>query len=542
MRLISLTRLRRRPWRARCSAQLVPVAPSSPVPVAVVPEPPVEEPGECATFRYASPGAARAALTSLLGRRDASRRNEALYVLRGAKMAVQRELRDLAQRTEDELMELKSEKQVTVALRRFLLDATSIELQIEDAVEQLVTLTPLPLEALLAAFATQHGRVMLGRLKPMDVLWVPEDRPDGFPRSAHSFLRLMQWKQGPFYRDKDYIRVHKDEREHFPWVMEQVRIKGQEFFYQYWTAELKTGRDRWSLVLEADAFVTLISEKLFALATLLHMPAILERQEALDATGSIRHRWLFLQDFSSIPPPLSAVKLAFGIDAAERRDVTADQIFKDWQRCNLWRRRRTYKIKETVFPGVSQLGDLALACHLRHRPFVAALAELTPESAESHALWRWYLRGGTWRPEEPVLNVLFSQEMLKGLSKYCAEALQAAEYASKQNYGDTGTKAVSPYRVLCIGSGCSRLRHYLHFLLSKILPGKDVKVAAVLPRGDTEAPRPRAALFGHGALAFAGRIQRGDTVSSSRDAALFGGSIGGVCPATGDLRLHASRY
>ena len=41
--------------------------------------------------RYASPGAARAALTSLLGRRDAARRNEALYVLRGAKMAVQRE-------------------------------------------------------------------------------------------------------------------------------------------------------------------------------------------------------------------------------------------------------------------------------------------------------------------------------------------------------------------------------------------------------------------------------------------------------------------
>jgi len=29
-------------------------------------------------------------------------------------------------------------------------------------VEQFVTLTPLPLEALLAAFATQHGRVMLG--------------------------------------------------------------------------------------------------------------------------------------------------------------------------------------------------------------------------------------------------------------------------------------------------------------------------------------------------------------------------------------------
>eukprot|EP00435_Cladocopium_sp_Y103_P057445 s124_g19.t1 len=146
-------------------------------------------------------------------------------------------------------------------------------------------------------------------------------------------------------------------------------------------------------------------------------------------------------------------------------------------------------IKETIFPSVSQLGDLALACHLRHRPFVAALAELS--APESDALRPWYVGGA--RPEEPVLNVLFSREMLKGLSKYCSEALQAAEYVSKQNYGDTGTKTVSPYRVLCIGSGCSRLRHYLHFLLSKILPGKDtndVKVAAVIPRRHMEAETP----------------------------------------------------
>eukprot|EP00435_Cladocopium_sp_Y103_P051588 s124_g16.t1 len=162
MRLISLPRLRpwrrRAPWRARCSAQLVPVAGKT-APVPVVPEPwQVEEPGECAIFRYASPGAARAALTSLLHRSDAARRKEALYVLRGAKMA---ELCDLAERTEEELMELESEKEVTALLRRFLLDAASIELQIEDAVEHLVTLTPLP-ETLLAAFGTQHGRVMLG--------------------------------------------------------------------------------------------------------------------------------------------------------------------------------------------------------------------------------------------------------------------------------------------------------------------------------------------------------------------------------------------
>ena len=49
-----------------------------------------------------------------------------------------------------------------MAFRRFVLDAASIELRIEDDVEHLVTLTPLPLQALLAAFGAQHGRVMLG--------------------------------------------------------------------------------------------------------------------------------------------------------------------------------------------------------------------------------------------------------------------------------------------------------------------------------------------------------------------------------------------
>ena len=457
----------------------------SPTPLPVAP---ASNPGECATYRYATPGVARSALHGLMSR-GPQRLQEARYVLRGAKMAVDPELRDLAQRTENQLTEQLSEKDVSTVLRTFLLEAATIELQIEDMVESLVTLTPLPVEALIAAFQEHHGRLMLGRLKPLDILWVPEEKPSGFPPSAHAFLRLMQWKQGPFYRNSDYIRVAKEEREHFPWVMEQVRIKGQEFFHQYRTAELKTGRDSWSLVLEADAFVTVISEKLFALATIMHMSSILERQDALDCSGSLQHRWFFLQDFSKVPPPLSAVKVAFGIDWKDRRvNLNAENIFKDWQRCNLWRRRRTYKIKEAIFPTVRQLGDMALATHLQHRPFAAALNELY--ALEEPHLRPWY---GAQHPTVPMMNVLFSREMLKRLSVYCADALQAAVFVSQQDTTSSvdTTIVTSPYRVLCVGSGCSRLRHYLHFLLSKLLKGKDVKVAAAVPKRHTSNPANR---------------------------------------------------
>ncbi|CAJ1412503.1 unnamed protein product [Effrenium voratum] len=96
----------------------------------------------------------------------------------------------------------------------------------------------------------------------------------------------------------DYIRTTKEERQHFPWVMEEagpiahvghhmrpkekrVRSRAQEFFRQpgapadgYWTTELHSGRDKWALVspvLEADGFVTVVTEKLFALATILRV-------------------------------------------------------------------------------------------------------------------------------------------------------------------------------------------------------------------------------------------------------------------------------
>lgn len=41
---------------------------------------------------------------------------------------------------------------------------------------------------------------------------------------------------------------------------------------------MKAGREKRSLVFEADEFLSLVTEKLFALALILHMPAILERQ------------------------------------------------------------------------------------------------------------------------------------------------------------------------------------------------------------------------------------------------------------------------
>ena len=197
------------------------------------------------------------------------------------------------------------------------MDASAVELEIEDAVDDLVTVWPAPQDAFLSVFNNAHGRLMLKRVKPMDVLWVPEHRPEGTPHSAHAFLRMVQLKKGPFYRDTDYILVTKAEYNHFPWVMEQIRVKAQEFFYQYRSVELKAGRQKLSLHREADAFITMIAEKLFSLAMILHMPSILERQAMLDASGSSQYRWLFAQHFQQLPPPLEAVKIAFGIDAAE---------------------------------------------------------------------------------------------------------------------------------------------------------------------------------------------------------------------------------
>ena len=434
-----------------------------------------EEPGECSAHKYAEPGAARGALHYLATKvkSEEEMRSRALCALRGAQRAPQAALRDLADSAVKDLQE-KTTSSVGV-LRRFVMEASEVELEIEDAAETLVTVWPVPQEAWLSIFNNVHGRLMLGRVKPMDVLWVPEERPHGFPHSAHAFLRLLQMKKGPFYRDSEYILVTKAEYEHFPWIMQQIRIKAPEFFYQYRTAELKTGRSKVSLHREADAFLTVISEKLFALAMILHMPSILQRQEMLDASGSPKHRWLFAREFQLLPPPLSAVKIAFGIDATQRDNITADHVFMDWQRSNLWRRKRTSKFKEKIFPTVKELGNMALATHLRHRPFQSMLSELN--ELEEPLLRPWYTNA---RPEEAILNVLWSREMLKALSKYCMDALHAMEHVSKKTSASTRSH-FRPFRVLCVGSSCSRLRFYLHYLLTKVLKDDDVRVAAVVP-------------------------------------------------------------
>ena len=53
------------------------------------------------------------------------------------------------------------------------------------------------------------------------------------------------------------------------------------------------------------------------------------------------------------------------------------------------------------------------------------------------------------------------------------EALQALPKGTEHG--------VSPYRLLLLGSGCSRLRHYLHHMLQPWL-SEDLRLAAVVPR------------------------------------------------------------
>ena len=68
---------------------------------------------------------------------------------------------------------------------------------------------------------------MLQRQRPLDVLV-----SNGRSKAGRAFFSLLQMKKGPFFRDSDYILVDRKEREHFPWVMAQLRTKAPEFFMQ----------------------------------------------------------------------------------------------------------------------------------------------------------------------------------------------------------------------------------------------------------------------------------------------------------------------
>ncbi|CAE8612756.1 unnamed protein product, partial [Polarella glacialis] len=130
-----------------------------------------------------------------------------------------------------------------------------------------------------------------------------------------------------------------------------VRSRAPEFYRQYVLVEAKAGKTKWSLVLQCDAFLTVMTEKLFALAALQHLPEILERQQVLDSAGSATRRWRLVREFQKVPPPLAAVAVAFGIDVRERLpNLSPDRLIVDWQRSNLWTRRRTNKIKPELLP------------------------------------------------------------------------------------------------------------------------------------------------------------------------------------------------
>lgn len=107
-----------------------------------------------------------------------------------------------------------------------------------------------------------------------------------------------------------------------------------------------------------------------------------------------------------------------------------------------------------------------MASHLRHRPFASMLADL---NQEDHLLRPWYDKVPA---EQPVLHVLWSRELVQQIAKYAVEALRAAAHAGKAS-----RDAVSPFRILCVGSGASRLRHYLHFILHKVTTQNSCKGA-----------------------------------------------------------------
>eukprot|EP00933_Yihiella_yeosuensis_P081488 TRINITY_DN950_c1_g1_i4.p1 TRINITY_DN950_c1_g1~~TRINITY_DN950_c1_g1_i4.p1 ORF type:complete len:344 (+),score=71.91 TRINITY_DN950_c1_g1_i4:255-1286(+) len=113
------------------------------------------------------------------------------------------------------------------------------------------------------------------------------------------------------------------------------------------------------------------------------------------------------------------------------------------------------------------------------------LASLSQE--EDLLLKAWYRE--KVRPEEPVLHVLWSQELIQKISGYTVEALKAAAHVTRSTQHEA---AVSPLRVLCVGSGASRLCHYLQHILNKVFAGEDVRVAAIVPalRGTSTSLEP----------------------------------------------------
>mmetsp|Transcript_3324 Transcript_3324/g.8334 ORF Transcript_3324/g.8334 Transcript_3324/m.8334 type:complete len:536 (+) Transcript_3324:2-1609(+) len=332
------------------------------------------------------------------------------------------------------------------------------------------------------------GALALSKITPMDVLHVdPEQSPSGMPHVAHSFLGVLGWKRGPMYRHKEYVRVHKEEREHFPWVIEHVRQLAQDFWKQYHNHHEKNGKTAGNLSMQMDAFLTIVVDKLFTLALMEQLPELARRQRLLDTAGCVHSRWRFVREFGSVPPRLEAVAVAFGIDWRRREpNVQVDLPLRLWTSRHLWTRRRNLDLMEKYLPTVDALGDMALATPLRHRPWVSFLADM--HSHEDVLLRPWYFKV---RPEEPIRHVLWSSEFIRELSTYTSEALQAADHIAgagvgRAAAGPEGGSTRETMAVLCVGSGSSRLQLYLGHILSRLLPGWDVRVVSMVPAKESK--------------------------------------------------------
>ena len=122
------------------------------------------------------------------------------------------------------------------------------------------------------------------------------------PKSAHAFFQLLCWRKGPLFKGDILIRSLEQERDHYPWVVEQIRILAPEFFRQFCRAEDAGGSGRKGFTFQADAFVAVVTEKMFALSVVACMPQLLVRQRLLDASGSPAHRWRLCSSRPSPPP------------------------------------------------------------------------------------------------------------------------------------------------------------------------------------------------------------------------------------------------
>eukprot|EP00929_Paragymnodinium_shiwhaense_P066548 TRINITY_DN33389_c0_g1_i1.p1 TRINITY_DN33389_c0_g1~~TRINITY_DN33389_c0_g1_i1.p1 ORF type:complete len:678 (-),score=129.37 TRINITY_DN33389_c0_g1_i1:439-2472(-) len=428
----------------------------------------MREPVVSRAHYYADPGAIAPALLAL-AESDTDvqeKRKQATRLLRGCWQSACSSHRDLAADASIGILTAGSAAELRIALIHESMKLQDAELgNVDDAVK-LAAQTPLPMDGLLAMRAGPTY-LNLSKVKPLDVLRVPEHQPVGMPHSLHSFLRIVDNRQGPLWRGRGFMKILKEEREKFLFVAERVRAVAPEFFQQYaFQEQSENRRSKQQLWEQCDGFLVALSEKLFALMMHEQLAMLSRRQLALDTVGSTVHRHRFVRDFRWEPPPLEAVVAAFGIDARAPRQNPQDfeRPLLNWQRARFWRRKRTFEVTDSLLPTLEELGEMVLTAPLKHRLFASTLADL--HGYEDALLQSWYSRAA---PGAPVLHVLWSIELVQALCGYLVKAMKSYEET-----GRVGT-------VLCLGSGSSRLRHYLDHILGHLLGPAATKVVAAVP-------------------------------------------------------------